>query len=106
MEIKEKYLPIGTVCMLKKGKKRVMITGFCTIPDDDKTKMYDYNGCLYPEGVISTNQTIVFNHDMIDKIYYMGYIDSDEKEFQTKLKKLVSDFNEGKINLEDSKKGD
>ena len=40
MEIKEKYLPIGTVCMLKNGKKRVMITGFCTIPEDDKTKMY------------------------------------------------------------------
>ena len=100
----EKYLPIGTVCMLKDGKKRVMITGFCTIPDDDKNKMYDYNGCLYPEGVITTNQTIVFNHDMIDKIYYMGYIDNDEKEFQNKLRKLVSDFNEGKINLEDNKK--
>ena len=104
MEVKEKYLPIGTVCMLKNGKKRVMITGFCTIPEDDKSKIYDYNGCLYPEGVISTNQTIVFNHDMIDKIYYMGYIDGDEKEFQDKLKKLVSDFNEGKIKLEDNKK--
>ena len=25
----EKYLPIGTVCLLKDSKKRVMIIGFC-----------------------------------------------------------------------------
>lgn len=25
---REKYLPIGTVCLLKNAKKRVMITGF------------------------------------------------------------------------------
>ena len=30
-EIGEKYLPIGTVVMLKGGTKRVMISGFCAI---------------------------------------------------------------------------
>ena len=30
-KIPNKYLPIGTVVMLKGGTKRVMIAGFCTI---------------------------------------------------------------------------
>ena len=35
----EKFLPIGTVVMLNGGAKRVMITGFCTVADDDKSKI-------------------------------------------------------------------
>ena len=57
--IEEKYLPIGTVVMLKGGKKRAMITGFCAISEDNKDKIYDYSGCLYPEGFISSNQTAI-----------------------------------------------
>ena len=30
-KIGEKYLPIGTVVMLKGASKRVMVTGFCAI---------------------------------------------------------------------------
>ena len=29
----KKYLPIGTVVMIKCGSKRVMITGFCPIAE-------------------------------------------------------------------------
>ena len=53
MEIsEEKYLPIGTVVMLKGGTKRIMITGFCSIEENTKEKMWDYSGCLYPEGFL------------------------------------------------------
>ena len=85
----EKYLPIGTVVMLKGGKKRAMITGFCSIADEDKSKIYDYSGCLYPEGVISSNQTLLFNHEQIDKIYHLGLADDEEKEFKAKLNELM-----------------
>ena len=54
MEELKKYLPIGTVVLLKGGQKRLMITGFCSIPKEDKTKIYDYTGCLYPEGVLNS----------------------------------------------------
>ena len=40
-EIGEKYLPIGTVVMLKNGTKRAMITGFCSVAQEDKNKMYE-----------------------------------------------------------------
>ena len=85
----EGFLPIGTVVMLKGGRKRVMITGFLTYGNDEKDKLYDYNGCMYPEGVISSTTTLLFNHDQIEKVYYTGLIDEEEKEFKEKLKKAV-----------------
>lgn len=85
----EKYLPIGTVVMLKGGKKRAMITGFCSISGDDKTKVFDYSGCLYPEGFLSSNQTLLFDHNQIDKIYHLGLIDDEEKKFKQKLSEMI-----------------
>ena len=81
----KKYLPIGTVVLLKGGQKRLMITGFCSIPKEDRTKMFDYMGCLYPEGV--------FNHNQIEKIYFVGYKDEEEKQFKEKLNKLIEEMN-------------
>ena len=88
-EAKEKYLPIGTVVMLKGGSKRVMITGFCSIEENNKEKMWDYSGCIYPEGFLASNQTFLFDHEQIEKIYYLGLVDEEEKEFKNKLRDLV-----------------
>lgn len=89
--IEEKYLPIGTVVMLKGGSKRVMIAGFCAMDGSDATKMWDYSGCMYPEGFLSSTQTCLFNHDQIEKVYHLGLAeDEEEKEFKNKLKELVT----------------
>ena len=88
-KIVEKYLPIGTVVMLKGGSKRVMITGFCVIEGNNRAKIWDYSGCLYPEGILTTTQTALFNHDQIEKVYYMGLSDDEEeKAFKEKLNEL------------------
>ncbi len=91
----EKYLPIGTVVMLKGGSKRVMITGFCSMATEDQSKMFDYAGCMFPEGFLSSDQTALFNHDQIERIYHMGLIDDEEQKFKTTLKTLVSQMNGG-----------
>lgn len=90
----EKYLPIGTVVMLKGGKKRAMITGFCSISGEDKSKIFDYSGCLYPEGFISSNQTLLFNHEQIDKIFHFGLVDEEEKQFKQKLNEMMQKMNQ------------
>lgn len=86
----EKYLPIGTVCILKNAKKRVMVTGFAAKGKETGDKMFDYIGCLYPEGVISSDKNLLFNHDQIDKIFYMGYVDEEQKELMNKLKSYLA----------------
>lgn len=85
----DKYLPIGTVVMLKGGTKRAMITGFCSVSGDNKDKVFDYSGCLYPEGFISSDRTLLFDHSQIEKIYYLGLIDEEEKKFKEKLKEML-----------------
>ena len=81
-----KYLPIGTIVLLKEGTKRMMITGFCMETEDEEE--YDYCGCLYPEGIVSTDELLLFNHSDIAKVYFIGYSDSEEKEFKENLNKM------------------
>ena len=91
----EKYLPIGTVVMLSGGSKRVMITGFCSMAaeDEENQEMFDYAGCMYPEGFISSDQTALFNHSQIEKVYHLGLVDDEEKQFKTTLNALVAQMN-------------
>ncbi len=90
----EKYLPLGTVVILKNAKKRLMITGFCAKDaSSNSNNFYDYSGCMFPEGFISSNQTALFNHDQIDKVYHMGLVDEEENTFKEKLKQLVAATN-------------
>lgn len=89
----EKYLPIGSVVLLKGAKKRLMITGYSIIAKDNLGKIYDYSGCLYPVGFLSSDQTAVFNHDQIDKIFAIGYSDDEQKQFIQTLKEKMKDIN-------------
>ena len=86
----QRFLPIGTVVMLKGGSKRVMITGFCSMAAEDQNVMYDYAGCMYPEGFLSSDQTALFNHDQIEKVYHLGLVDDEEQKFKTNLNVLVA----------------
>lgn len=91
VNIGSKYLPIGTVCLLKNAKKRVMITGFVVKSIvSNNLVTYDYAGCLYPEGIIQSDKNLLFNHDDIVQVYFMGYSDAEDKLFKTKLNELVS----------------
>ena len=85
-----KYLPLGTVVLLKEAKKRIMITGFYIKPQDGSEKTYDYSGCLFPEGILKSDENLVFNHEQIDKIYHMGLVDEEEKKFKEALKEAIS----------------
>ena len=90
--MKEKYLPIGTVVLLKGGKKRAMITGFCSVAQENQDKIYDYSGCVYPEGYLSSNQVCLFDHDQIEKIYFVGFEDEEEVQFKDKLNTIVANL--------------
>ena len=95
MEIGERFLPIGTVVLLKGGKKELMIISYCIIPAgevydkngkvDVGETMFDYGGCVYPEGMITSDQLFAFNHDQIEKIVYKGYETDNQKEISKVL---------------------
>jgi hypothetical protein len=100
LKMKERFLPIGTVVMLKGGKKRLMITGFCAVPETDLNKIFDYSGCLYPEGFLTSKQTALFNHEQIETVFAVGFSDIEEQSFKERLNKAIAD---GTLNLKNDK---
>lgn len=91
--MKEKFLPVGSVVLLNGGTKKIMITGFCTMISDEPDSMFDYCGCLYPEGIIRSDQNCVFNHDQISEIFFMGYESDEEKKFKENLNSALKEEN-------------
>ena len=90
--MRDKYLPIGSVVLLKGGTKKVMITGFCSIAEENQEKIYDYCGCIYPEGYLSSDEICLFDHDQIAEISFIGFENEEEKEFKENLVEVVQEF--------------
>lgn len=88
----ERVLPIGTIVLLKNAEKRVMIIGYCKYNGNDTSKIYDYAGCVYPEGYISPDTTALFNHEDIDVIFSLGFRDMVQYEFQGKLTEALNNL--------------
>lgn len=86
----KEFLPIGSVCLLKGAKKKVMITGFCVKGNETGERVFDYLACVYPEGVISSDQNLLFDHEQIDQIFFKGFVNEEEVSFKTKLNEALS----------------
>lgn len=95
-----KYLPVGSVVLLQNGTKRVMINGFCTMDASKPDKIYDYSGVLFPEGSLSSDQTLLFDHEQIVRIDHIGLEDQEEKEFKVKLATIIASTNQGGASVE------
>lgn len=93
--MKNEILPIGSVVLLKNGKKKVMVTGYYIMTNDDNGKIYDYCGCLYPEGLIDSDKVLLFNHENINKIYYIGYINDELINFVDSINNNINDKMKG-----------
>ena len=98
-----KYLPVGSIVLLNGGTKRLMITGYCMQTEERPGVIYDYSGCLYPEGVIRSDVTSVFNHEQIEKVDFVGFSDDEGKSFTDELKNKLMDVQQNNkfINEED-----
>ena len=85
----KKYLPLGSVVLLKDAKKRVMVIGYAVTVPNTGDKVWDYIGCLYPEGTITPEKNLLFDHKDIARIYAIGYSDDEQKSFIRVLEKTV-----------------
>jgi len=97
----KELLPIGSVVMLKGGKKRVMICG--RIQTHVETgKLYDYSACYFPEGIINPRELFLFNNEDIEQVYFIGLQDVEEFKFRgyinKKLEELAAEGNDSKNN--------
>ena len=85
--MREKYLPIGTVCTIKNEMNKYMIVGYYSLEYLNELKVYDYVACPYPDGIISNKNKVSFNHSDIIQIDFLGYESSLYIDFNNFLLK-------------------
>lgn len=86
---KEKYLPIGSVVKLNKTKKKLMVIGYLV---KNEGKIYDYIACLFPEGILSLKDVLLFNHEDIKEIYYLGHRTEKYEELNKAMLKEINNI--------------
>ena len=82
-----KFLPIGSVVLLKNSQKRIMIVGVKQ-KQVDSEKVWDYSACLYPEGVLDPDRLFLFDAEQIERLYFIGFQDGEGLEFQNRLNNM------------------
>lgn len=70
-------LPLGSVVLLREGVKKIMICGRIQAKEGSD-EIYDYSGCLYPEGLVGPGSIFFFNDQDIDRLYFVGFQDEEE----------------------------
>ena len=78
-------LPLGTVVSIKGVDHRVMVLGYARFKEGDTSHVYDYIGCFFPEGFVGGDKTMIFDHSMIESLYYLGYNNEESAQFITKV---------------------
>ena len=85
-------LPIGSVVLLKNSTKKLMIIGFAQVSASNPDKVYDYVGCVFPEGFIGPDQTFLFDSHQIEKIYAVGYQDEEQMNFKIRVDEALTEI--------------
>ena len=91
-------LPIGSIIRIKGGEKKLMICGrIMTRTGSDE--IYDYVGCLYPEGIVDPSNVYFFNRDGIEECVWRGYEGEEEMNYRHKVLDLLGELEviDGKI---------
>ena len=95
IKMNQKLYPLGTIVYLEEGTKKIMIIGRGAVMHDDNLEedvMYDYVGCLYPQG-INPEDGLFFNHNNIDQVIFEGYQDEEEERFLQVYDEWVTETN-------------
>ena len=80
----KKYLPIGSVVLLKESNKRVMIVGLRQ-KQIDANKVWDYSACLFPEGILDPDKLYLFDSEQIERLFFIGLQDEESMAFLKKV---------------------
>ena len=83
-------LPVGSVVLNKNADKKLMIIGILI---ESEGIRHDYIAVTYPEGFMDAQHLYAFNHEDIEKVEFIGFIDA---EFQL-FRGTVAESIDGKI---------
>lgn len=87
----EDLLPIGSVVLLQGAKKKIVIMGIMPIKHASAGSdiAYDYLGVPYPEGYMSPETGLLFNHEKIEKVVFLGYENEERTIFIKTIQQII-----------------
>ncbi|WP_148357101.1 DUF4176 domain-containing protein [Peribacillus simplex] len=80
-------LPIGTIVLLDIFPQPLMVYGRMQ-QQAEKDSIWEYVACPYPQGHISDESNVFFNHEQIKQVIFKGFESEGEKLMKEKLKSL------------------
>ncbi|MEY9865995.1 hypothetical protein ABIE66_001374 [Peribacillus sp. B2I2] len=80
-------LPIGTIVTLDIFPQPLMVYGRMQ-QQAEKVSVWEYVACPYPQGHISDESNVFFNHEQIKQVIFKGFESKGEKIMKEKLKSL------------------
>ena len=85
------FLPVGSVVLLKNAQKKLIIIGYMPVRQGEsgETVVFDYLGTVYPEGFLRQELSVLFNHNMIEKVIFSGYHDEERVVFVDAIQKIM-----------------
>lgn len=84
-------LPLGSVITLKGSSKRLMICGRIQTKTGEPDKVYDYVGCYYPEGIINSEEMILFDDADMGEVFYIAPQDPDEFRYRSVMERYFEE---------------
>lgn len=80
------YLPIGSVVLLDKTPKKIIVIGIAQVFEQgDDVFEFDYVGVPFPEGFLGLERTVVFQKSDITDVVFRGY---ENKEYQVLMERI------------------
>lgn len=84
-----RYLPLGSVVLLKNGAHKVIIVGRgLNVENEGETFFFDYAGAMYPEGLIG-DEMAYFNHNAVARVFFEGYRDDENEIMNERMNAYV-----------------
>lgn len=86
-------LPVGSVVLLDGAIKKIVIIGIMQVKhmEDGSDVIYDYLGVPYPEGYMGMDTGLLFNHEKIKEIFFMGYSNDERDSFVSVIQMMMDE---------------
>lgn len=82
MENIKNLLPVGSVVRVKEAEKNLMVIGILM---ENAGNTYDYAAFLHPEGYIDEEHLYLFNHEDVEEVLFIGYMNAEFQVFRGTL---------------------
>ncbi len=86
----KEILPLGSIVLLKEATRYVVVIGYSMV-EHGKNKIWDYLGCAYPMGVISSDSNLLFDNEQIEKVVFKGFSDEEGDAFRKQINVSIGD---------------